>query len=142
MVDWCQHTDYLRCSPSFHGVLRYDGVIIKTQNGYIFGRLSSIFKYQAANVTGNATLVFIQPYDAPVGARTRKDKHLNLFRVRARPRMSSEFFSVESIVRGAALVEDHTQPGDYLVIDTIDTDMFLRIQKMHQDAGHEPLPTQ
>ncbi|KAI9464204.1 hypothetical protein HD554DRAFT_2026564 [Boletus coccyginus] len=139
-VDWCQHTDYLRCSPMFHGVPRYDGVIIKTQNGHIFGRLILIFGCQVT--TGNATLVLVQPYDAPVGVRTRKDKHLNLFRVRTRPRVSSEFFSVESIVHGAVLVEDRTQPGDCLVIDTIDTDMFLRIQKMHRDAGHGLLTMQ
>ena len=88
---------------------------------------------------GNATLVLVQPYDALVGACTRKDKHLNLFRVHTRPHLSSKFFSVESIVCGAVLVEDCTQPGDYLVIDTIDTDMFLCIQKMHRDAGHGAL---
>jgi len=91
---------------------------------------------------GNATLVLVQPYDALVGARTRKDKHLNLFPVRTRPHLSSKFFSVEFIVCGAVLVEDCTQPGDYLVIDTIDTDMFLCIQKMHRDAGHGALTMQ
>ncbi|KAI9456880.1 hypothetical protein HD554DRAFT_2030348 [Boletus coccyginus] len=113
-VDWCQHTDYLRCSPMFHGVPRYDGVIIKMKNGHIFGRLILIFGCQ----------------------------HLNLFQVHTRPHVSSEFFSVESIVHGAVLVEDHTQPGDCLIIDTIDTDMFLRIQKMHRNAGHGPLTMQ
>ena len=133
MVDWCQHTDYLRCSPSFHGTLRYDCVIIKTENGHIFGRLLFVFQCLAVEKT---TLILVHPYDAPTGPRTRKDKHLDFFRLRARPRKSSEIFSVRSIIRGVALTEDYTQPGDYLVIDTVDTDMFLRMQKLHQDAGH------
>ncbi|KAG2058240.1 hypothetical protein BDR06DRAFT_980503 [Suillus hirtellus] len=56
------------------------------------------------------------------------DKHFQFWHVHKRPRISSEFFSVRSIIHGAALTEDHNVPGDYLVIDTIDTDMFLHMK--------------
>ncbi|KAG8220742.1 hypothetical protein J3R82DRAFT_2155 [Butyriboletus roseoflavus] len=76
MVDWCEHTDHLCCSPSFHGTPRYDYVIIKTENGHIFGWLLFIFKCLAIKKTA---LALVHPYDAPNGARSRKDKHLDFF---------------------------------------------------------------
>ncbi|KIJ07425.1 hypothetical protein PAXINDRAFT_164593 [Paxillus involutus ATCC 200175] len=135
LVDWCLCTDYLQCSPNFFGTPRYDCVIIKTQNGFIFGRL--IFIFQCHIDGDDFPLALVQPYDAPAGVRTKKDKHLNFWRVRARPRTtSSEVFSVQSIVCGAALVQDFSRAGDFLVIDTVDTDMFLRMHAMHKAAGH------
>ncbi|KAG2103174.1 hypothetical protein BD769DRAFT_1630901 [Suillus cothurnatus] len=133
IVDWRITTDYLRCSPSFHNFARYDCVILQTQAGPMFGRLLMLFTCIVDGRTHPIALV--HPYDAPVGLRSLKDKHFQFWRVRERPRISSEFFSVRSIIRGAALTEDHNVPGDYLVIDTIDTDMFLRMKLMHGSAG-------
>ncbi|KAG2121326.1 hypothetical protein BD769DRAFT_1361343, partial [Suillus cothurnatus] len=101
-------TDYLRCSPSFHNFARYDCVILQTQARPMFGHLLMLFTY----------------------------KHFQFWRVHERPRISSEFFSVHSIIHDAALTEDHNVLGDYLVIYTIDTDMFLRMKLMHGSAGH------
>jgi hypothetical protein len=81
-------------------------------------------------------IALVHPYDAPLGQRLLKDRHLRLWRVRERPRVSSEFFSVHSIIRGAALAEDHNVRGDHIVIDTIDADMFLRIKSMRMAAGN------
>ncbi|KAI6143304.1 hypothetical protein BKA82DRAFT_4331247 [Pisolithus tinctorius] len=64
------------------------------------------------------------------------DKHLNFWRVCEQPCMSSEIISVHSIIRGALLYPDHMRPGEYLVVDTVDTDMFLCVQMMHKAAGH------
>ncbi|KAG1783951.1 hypothetical protein EV702DRAFT_1175911 [Suillus placidus] len=108
LVDWKQNTNYLRCSPQFFNAPRYDCVFIRTQNGIILGR-----------------------------PRLRQDKQLNLFRVRAQPCTKAEFFSVQSIIHGALLVQDSGgNPLDYLVVDTVNTDMFLRVREMHQQAGH------
>ncbi|KAG2155790.1 uncharacterized protein EDB93DRAFT_1262085 [Suillus bovinus] len=133
IVDWRTATDYLRCSPSFHNFPRYDCVILQTQAGVIFGRLLMLFTCVVDGQTHPVALV--HPYDALVGQRSLKDKHFQFWRIRQRPRISSKFFSVHSIIRGAALAEDHIIQGDYLVIDTIDTDMFLRM-KVHKSAGH------
>ena len=48
MVNWCEHTDYLHCSLSFHGTPRYDCVIIKIKTSHIFGCFLLIFKLGAA----------------------------------------------------------------------------------------------
>ncbi|KAG1879726.1 hypothetical protein F4604DRAFT_1579212 [Suillus subluteus] len=108
LVDWRQHTDYLRCNPCFYNAPRFDCVFIQTQTNVIIGRLLFLF-------------------DCP-------DKQLNLFRVRAKPRAQAEFFSVRSILRGALLV--HDAGLDYLLVDTVDTDMFLWVKEMHLQAGH------
>lgn len=132
LVDWQQHTDYLRCNPSFHNAPRFDCVFIHTNEKVIVGRLLFIFECPVGKDL--YPLALIHPFDAPTGTRLRKDKQLNLFRVRARPRAQAEFFSIRSILRGALLV--HDAGLDYFVVDTVDTDMFLRVKKMHLQAGH------
>jgi hypothetical protein len=51
--------------------------------------------------------------------------------VRMRPRGDAMFISVRSICRGAFLVPENSNHGDYLVVDVVDTDMFLRIRSMY-----------
>jgi len=127
-VTWQLLSDYLRCTPQFHGVPRYDCVIIRTVDRVIFGRLLFIFTI----VEGSTTypLALIHPYDAASGPQRRKDRDLGLIRVRARPRASAEFISVHSIIRGAYLVQDGADVNDFFVVDVVDTDMFLRIKKI------------
>ncbi|KAG2109978.1 uncharacterized protein F5147DRAFT_745420 [Suillus discolor] len=118
LIDWWQHTDYLRCNPCFYNAPRFDCVFIQTHANVIIGRLLFLF-------------------DCPVGEDLfplALDGQLNLFRVRAKPRAQAEFFSVRLIIRGALLV--HDAGLDYLVVDTVDTDMFLRVKEMHLQAGH------
>ncbi|KAG1836159.1 hypothetical protein F4604DRAFT_2008209 [Suillus subluteus] len=135
LVDWKQNTDYLRCSPQFFNAPCYDCVFIRTQNGVILRHL--VFLFQCAIGNGLFPLALIHPFDARTGPRLRQDKQLNLFRVRAQPCTKAEFFSVRSIIRGALLVQDSGgNPLDYLVVNTVDTDMFLRVREMHQQAGH------
>ncbi|KAG1818101.1 uncharacterized protein BJ212DRAFT_1446567 [Suillus subaureus] len=105
-----------------------------TDSGVIFGHLLMLFTCVMDGQTHPVALV--HPYDAPVGQHSLKDKHFQFWHVHQRPRISSEFFSVHSIICGAALVEDHSIQGDYLVINTIDTDMFLCMKLMHKSAGH------
>jgi hypothetical protein len=67
----------------------------------------------------------LNPLDAPIGPCRQKDVDLGFYQVCAKPRQSSEFISVHSIVRGALIVDDPEWEGDLLVIDLVDTDMFL-----------------
>ncbi|KAG1731038.1 hypothetical protein EDD22DRAFT_1014271, partial [Suillus occidentalis] len=126
LVDWRLHTDYLRCSPKFFNAARFDCVFIQTEAKVIFGRLLFLFECIVGDIT--LSLALIHPFDAPTGVRLRKDKHLNIYRVRARPRAQAEFFSVRSIIRGALLVLDGST--DYLVVDTVDSDMFIRVKEL------------
>jgi hypothetical protein len=85
-----------------------------------------IFTCTVGDVQYPVTLVL--PYDRPVGICPRKDKDFQFWRVKRKPRASAEFFSVHSIVRGCMIVEDVSRPDEFLIVDTIDTDMFLRMQ--------------
>ena len=59
----------------------------------------------------------------------RKDKDLGLYRLQLKTKQY-EIISLESIVRGALLVPDSARPGQYLVVDTVDGDMFLRMKSL------------
>ncbi|KAG2757673.1 hypothetical protein P692DRAFT_20842876 [Suillus brevipes Sb2] len=69
--------------------------------------------------------VIMKTADKPFFARLMRDNDMGLWHVRAKPRISSEIISVQSIIRGAALANDPETDGDYFVIHTVDTDMFL-----------------
>jgi hypothetical protein len=128
-VDWQQRRDLVRCSPNFHGFPRYDCVIIKTTDGFIFGRLIFLFQFTVGGIA--YPFAFIHPYDASIGPHQQKDIDLGFYRVRAKPRQSAEFISTDSIVRGALLVEDFGRVNDHLIVDLVDTDMFLRLISMY-----------
>ncbi|KAG1763350.1 hypothetical protein EV702DRAFT_982923 [Suillus placidus] len=128
---WKLATDYLRCSPSFHGHERRDCALIRTQDKdghdkYIFIKLLFMFKHTVGSHTLDLALVL--PMDASP-RRHLLDRDLRLTRLRARPAASSEFITLHSIIRGALLVPDFDNNGDYFLVDYVDTDMFLRIQR-------------
>ncbi|KAK7041356.1 hypothetical protein R3P38DRAFT_2512397 [Favolaschia claudopus] len=91
---WTTATDYLRCSPKFHGQPRYDCVLVKTEQRPFFARLLYLFSC------------------------TVEDKFR---RVRAKTRKRSEFISVHSIIRGAVLVPDVDEVDEFIVFDVLDT---------------------
>jgi len=102
--------------------------MIRSRESIMFGRLLMLFKCTVDGV--DYPIALVHPFDAPVGLRLCKDKYLHFWRVRQRPAASSEFVFVQSIIRGALLVEDAGYPGTHIVIDTIDSDMFLRVKEL------------
>ena len=126
--------DLLRCSPKFYRKPRYDFIIVDTVGGNIFARLICVFAIWVGGV--GYPIAFVLPFDTYSGPAhiCNKDKDLRLFRVRARSRTKAEFISVKSIIRGALLVQEFVQgrENEYLVMDVIDGDMFLRVQNMRQ----------
>ncbi|KAG2120397.1 hypothetical protein DEU56DRAFT_928435, partial [Suillus clintonianus] len=88
LVDWRVSTDYLRCTPMFHGSPQYNCVILQTDTGIIFGKLMLIFTCTVGDVQYPVTLVL--PYDRPVGVRPQKDKDFQFWRVKTKPRASAE----------------------------------------------------
>ena len=132
MVDWKLTTNYLRCNPSFHGQERYDCALVRTldkdQNKKIIViRLLSIFKYTVAGHT--LDLALVQPMDAPTGPLWIVDCDLHLRCFRSRPCTSTEFISLQSIIRGALLVPDFSRHNDFFLVDSIDGDMFICAQR-------------
>ncbi|KAG1726527.1 uncharacterized protein EDB91DRAFT_1239637 [Suillus paluster] len=127
LVDWRVSTDYLRCSLMFHGSPQYDCVILQAETGAIFAELLLVFTCMVGNIQYPIALTL--PYDQP-------DKDFKFWRVKAKPRASTECFSVQSIICGCVLAEDGTRPNEFLVVDTTDTDMFLRMKEIRTEAGY------
>ncbi len=137
METWRLATDRLRCSPKFFGYPRYDCIIFKAdESGTLrFGRLKEIFVVQVAEK--QYPIAFIEAFGLVAGPRPSVDKTLGLCRLRMNRRRENQhgtmFIHIESVVRGALIVRDHGSIGsvyeDYLVVDIIDSDMFLRCLK-------------
>lgn len=139
-VDWRAHTDYLRCSPSFNKAERYDCVIIHNEPRNYFARLLFVFTYTLKasddiiipsghdNIT--IPIALIQPFTEVTSLR-QKDKDLGLHRLRAKPRRNAIFVSARSIYRGAYIIPEGLKEETLLVIDVVDTDMFLRLRSMY-----------
>ena len=129
-MTWKESTDYLRCNNAFFNHPRYDFVIVQTVEGPIFARLVCIICFA---IEGNEyPVALIHPCDKWSGPQITKDIDLGFTRVQFRPRHESEFVSVHSIIRGAVLVPAFRENSDedMLVLDVLDTDMFVRIRKM------------
>lgn len=129
MVNWQDSIDYLRCNKSFFGHPRFDHVIVAAEGGSFFAQLLCLFKFQSGN--RSHSLALTRTYGRPPGGIRRKDRELGLYRVRVKS-SPYKIIALESIVRGAVLVEDTDNPGDYFVVDTIDGDMFLRMAALSQ----------
>ncbi|KAG2114673.1 uncharacterized protein F5147DRAFT_743848 [Suillus discolor] len=114
MVDWRMHQDLLQCSPKFYGSPRFDCVIIKTTGKPFIAHLVYLFGCSIGNTHFPLAL----------------DVNLGLWHVHTKPQSSSEIILVWSIIRGAALAKDPETNGDYFVMHTVDTDMFLRVKSL------------
>lgn len=128
-VTWESTADLLRCNPRFHGQPRYDHIIFNDKDGHAFARLIYLFICEAGGL--KIPMALIQDTEKGVGGRRRiVDRDLGFHRVRMAPRNRSRFIPLRSVVRGALLVQDSQTPTEYVVVDTIDTDMFLRMRGM------------
>lgn len=128
MVDWKQTTDHLRCNPQFHGLLRFDHALIQlTADETIFVRLILLFRCSISNL-GSFDFALVQPYTARINGSRRMDHFFKLTRVKALPRASSIFIPLSSFIRGAVLVPDTDHQDEHLVVDHLDSDMFLRMR--------------
>ncbi|KAJ6623311.1 hypothetical protein B0H10DRAFT_2162561 [Mycena sp. CBHHK59/15] len=130
--NWADGSDYLRCNPNFHNHSRYDVAIVNTTTGSIFVQLICIFTCKVEDKVH--PFAYVQPLDAGTGQLLTKDKALHFHRVCAKPRQKSEFISVHTIIQGALLAPDFDKSGGFLVIDMVDTDMFLQLKSMYPES--------
>lgn len=80
-------------------------------------------------------MALVLKYDSPIPTpQRRKDLKLGLLHVGARPRKQADFIFVQSIIRGAMLVDcfDEVPRNQCFVVDTVDTDMFLRLRDLYR----------
>jgi len=127
MVDWRLATDRLRCNESFHGRERRDHALIKAEHGHFFVRL--LYLFQVTIGTQSHSLAYVESYCRPSGPIRKKDRDLGIYQLRLKSN-PYEIISLESVVRGALIVPDVKNPGEHLVVDTVDTDMFLRMKSL------------
>ncbi|OJT12638.1 hypothetical protein TRAPUB_10879 [Trametes pubescens] len=126
VVTWRALTDHLRCSPMFQGAPRYDHIIYQIDDNTIgFAQLKFVFVCTFQGTQYPVALV--KPYNI-IRNRRNMDRDLGLCRVHPCP--TTEFVPVECILRGALIVKDVEENSpNFLVIDTVDGDMFLRLRK-------------
>ena len=97
------------------------------EHGHFFARLLHLFEVTVGEHLH--AIAYVESYCRPSGSMRRKDKDLGLYRLQLKTKQY-EIISLESIVRGALLVPDSARPGQYLVVDTVDGDMFLRMKSL------------
>ncbi|KAL4069123.1 hypothetical protein J3A83DRAFT_4359154 [Scleroderma citrinum] len=114
-VDWMMATNYIQCNPEFYGAPNYNCAYIQlTSMQTAFVHLVSLFTCQIDNF-GKVQLVLIQPYMAGIGQQCRLDWNMKLTCIRAVP-------------RGALVFTDPQKKDKFLVVDHIDSDMFLQVK--------------
>ncbi|KAF8123035.1 hypothetical protein EV363DRAFT_1550073 [Boletus edulis] len=100
-VDWKWATNYLRCTPSFHGHPRYDCALVQlTEHSTAFIRLIFVFKCTILN--SNFKFALMQPYTAGTGSQWRLDHDLKL---------------THSIICGALLYPDPANHNNFIVVE-------------------------
>ncbi|KIY63252.1 hypothetical protein CYLTODRAFT_382521 [Cylindrobasidium torrendii FP15055 ss-10] len=150
-VNWKTQTDIVRSISSFHSTERFDCILYHTVDGnYTFGRLLHIIRCFPFGIDNGPSIVcaLVHPYDAALlksQELATLDQDLCFYRVRSQSRKDSRIIPIASIVRGALLVEDvfkvegylHQEDyeaakdrHDYLVMDIIDEDMFIRMKTL------------
>ncbi|KIY64364.1 hypothetical protein CYLTODRAFT_469038, partial [Cylindrobasidium torrendii FP15055 ss-10] len=159
-VDGRTAVDYLKCTPLFYRHPRYDCGLFHDEMGVFFARLVMIFSANVAGSEGPVLLALVHPYtqrpkstniDRDNNKRAAKarrtiltDKELRRYRVRPAPRGESIVVPLRSMIRGAVLVPDFGllyKDREYLVVDLIDADMFLRMSQIKyigQTVTHAP----
>jgi hypothetical protein len=87
-----------------------------------------MFKCQLPDV-GSFELALVQPFTAGIiGAPRRIDRDMRLTRIKAVSRASSIFVPLRSFIRGALLYPDPAHQDEFIVVDHIDSDLFIRMK--------------
>lgn len=101
-----------------------------SRTNFIFGQLCSLFTCSWGGST--YCTVLVHTYDALTGTiNQRRDQELRFLKLREKARKAAEFMFADSIVRGALIAEDYATPGDHLVVDPVDPDMWVRLKGLN-----------
>ncbi|KAF8154643.1 hypothetical protein B0H34DRAFT_852350 [Crassisporium funariophilum] len=138
LVDWRAHTDYLHAHPTYCKIAggRFACVIIDSTPRPLFAQL--IFVYTVAlkiqvngkQETFQIPLALVQPFKENL-KMFKQDKDLGLMRLKLMPEDSARIAPAHSIICGAYIVSEGEGFGTSLIVDVVDTDMFLRLKKLY-----------
>lgn len=99
------------------------------ENNSKFCKLVLVFSCEVGGCT--YPLALVQPLDAATGGERLVERDLALCRLRERTSRSGHdrfiVIPARSIRRGAMIIPDTQRAGEYLAVDTLDGDMFLRL---------------
>jgi len=128
--DWKENRDILRCNPSFYGVPRYDCCLINMDSPHpSAGRIRSLFRCRLPS--GRAFDVALVTMLKP--SRWKPRTYWDGCRVYEEAIDSStSLVLMKYIVRGALVSPafDSGKPRHGYLIDTIDGDMYLRLNSI------------
>ncbi|KAJ7709357.1 hypothetical protein B0H14DRAFT_2415016, partial [Mycena olivaceomarginata] len=128
MVDWAPQRDIMRCSPQFYGRPRYDCVLYNAESDPLsLARLVGLLR---CTIPGNSTfdLAFVYRFKNSKWKPRTIWKGCRVVEECGRP----EFLPLEHVARGALLARawGSERTNLYFPIDTIDDDMFLRLNNI------------
>ena len=128
-MTWKVQIDHLRCSLEFHSHPRYDCIIVQTHDGPIFAQLKFVFTFVSDDDI--IPIILVQAFDEHDNSTFRKkDRDLELIRLRQRSVQNAEFFFARSIIRGAVIFPAYDEKKDSVLFDILDTDIFLRSKEI------------
>ena len=78
-------------------------------------------------------MALVQPFKAvnTNGPISIVDIDFDFYRLKIQDRKDSRFIPLRAVERGALLAQDSERHDEYIVIDTVDADMYLRIRAMY-----------
>ena len=130
MEDWTEAHDILRCNPDFHQHMRYDCVIVNSNSpGTTVARLRSLLRCRL--LSGRVIdIALVHAFTGP-GTKWKPNTTWDNAQICVEARESS-FILMDYIVRGALLcpVFSHSDAGLHYIMDTVDGDMFLRVNRL------------
>ncbi|KAG2075569.1 hypothetical protein BDR04DRAFT_1005250, partial [Suillus decipiens] len=121
-----QSTDHLQSNPSFHVSPCFDCALVQLMaEQTIFVKIILMFKCKVPDI-GSFQFALVQPYTTGIlGGSCRIDRDLRLTQVKSVPRGDSIFVLLKSFIRGAVSACDPEHQDEFLVVERIDSDMFL-----------------
>ncbi|KAG6808615.1 hypothetical protein H0H92_003492 [Tricholoma furcatifolium] len=133
-------TNKIRCNPSCYGKERFDCVLVHSYPRNAFYRLVFTFVVklkanpsdQKASVPiALALAVPFKEVNRTSATELQRNRDLRLLRLKQMPREKAQIIPLRSIIRGAYIIPEGKDLETSLIVDIIDSDMFLRMQEMY-----------
>ena len=129
VIDWNWKDNIIRANPNFHQHPRYDYALVQV-NGNECVFVQVLFIFSTRHLDRNLNLALVLPFDVPkLPANRSRDDALRLTRLCPRRQTETVVINVDTVIRGGLLAPDlASRGGEFLVVDVIDEDMWMRLK--------------